>query len=260
MANIVFEKGTTQKLSEIPIGNYVLFDTEKKQILIDHNGNREQYGGSIAIDEFLNLDSTNPVQNKVITRKIGNSDISRIGDGTITGAIADLADVYEAMTSEIANSDSENKLMFSVLKENNEESSVSDYQEIEEIQNEINEINSTLKNVKRNLLWQNENLTEPFENQEVTLLDSLENYDYIEIESCYNNEEAYNIPIQKIASRENGLLAFSFENNIVRKVFMLEKINTIEFSEAQIKECGKDEIQNDNSYLIPTKIYGIKNI
>lgn len=51
-------------------------------------------GGSVTIDSELSETSTNPVENKVLTTefkkyldKIGENDISGIGDGTITGAL-----------------------------------------------------------------------------------------------------------------------------------------------------------------------------
>lgn len=57
-------------------------------------GETTSSGGSVTIDSELSETSTNPVENKVLTTefkkyldKIGENDISGIGDGTITGAL-----------------------------------------------------------------------------------------------------------------------------------------------------------------------------
>lgn len=99
---LTFWKKTQAEIDLIPIeeGN-ILFNTTNKEIVVDDDGSRTHYGGTVTVDSALSTTSTNPVQNKVIGNIIGDTDISAIGDGTTTGAIDTLNTAFEDTEAEI---------------------------------------------------------------------------------------------------------------------------------------------------------------
>lgn len=84
-------KRTQAEIDLIPIaeGN-IFFNTTNKEITVDDDGSRTHYGGTVTVDSTLSTTSVNPVQNQVLGNIIGNTSISGIGDGTVTGAISSL--------------------------------------------------------------------------------------------------------------------------------------------------------------------------
>ena len=85
---LTWHKLTQTEIDAVDIteGN-IFFNTTNKEITVDDDGTRTHYGGTVTVDSALSTTSTNPVQNQVIGNIIGDTDISAIGDGTITGAI-----------------------------------------------------------------------------------------------------------------------------------------------------------------------------
>ena len=62
----------------------------KIQDILDTKVDKENGKYIVTVDSTLSTTSTNPVQNKVIASKLGSTDISSIGDGSVTGAISAL--------------------------------------------------------------------------------------------------------------------------------------------------------------------------
>jgi hypothetical protein len=90
MANkqVPFFRGTTTYLNTISnVDGQVLFNTTTKKIYMDDGTNRVEYSGTV--DTALSTTSTNPVQNKVITGKLGTDTLTTTAT-TCTGAINEL--------------------------------------------------------------------------------------------------------------------------------------------------------------------------
>jgi hypothetical protein len=90
MANkqVPFFRGTTTYLNTISnVDGQVLFNTTTKKIYMDNGTSRVEYNGTV--DTALSTTSTNPVQNKVITGKLGTDTLTTTAT-TCTGAINEL--------------------------------------------------------------------------------------------------------------------------------------------------------------------------
>ena len=124
MANVLFTRDTLtniENLTKNPVTDgQLLFDTSGSgKMYMDVGTQRLEMGGAMTIDSKLNSTSTNPIQNKAVggvmlstldeinattskgfitdalatralAQKIGSTDISSIGDGTVTGALSTL--------------------------------------------------------------------------------------------------------------------------------------------------------------------------
>ena len=99
---LTWHKLTQTEIDAVDIteGN-IFFNTTNKEITVDDDGTRTHYGGTVTIDSALSTTSTNPVQNQAIGNIIGDTDISAIGDGTITDAIDTLNTAFEDTETEI---------------------------------------------------------------------------------------------------------------------------------------------------------------
>lgn len=119
MANVLFSRTDSPSTKPITDGQ-IIFDTSGNgKMYLDNGTTRLEMGGAINVDATLDATSTNPIQNKgvagvmlseleevrgttkkgfltdaLVTKtldaKIGTTDISSIGDGTVTGAISDV--------------------------------------------------------------------------------------------------------------------------------------------------------------------------
>ena len=116
MANVLFSRTDSPSTKPITDGQ-IIFDTSGNgKMYLDNGTTRLEMGGAINVDATLDATSTNPIQNKgvagvmlseleevrgvtkkgfltdalatkTLDAKIGTTDISSIGDGTVTGAI-----------------------------------------------------------------------------------------------------------------------------------------------------------------------------
>ena len=121
MANVLFSRTDSPSTKPITDGQ-IIFDTSGNgKMYLDNGTTRLEMGGAIDVDTTLDATSTNPIQNKgvagvmlseleevrgttkkgfltdalatkTLDAKIGTTDISSIGDGTVTGAISDVND------------------------------------------------------------------------------------------------------------------------------------------------------------------------
>ena len=119
MANVLFSRTDSPSTKPITDGQ-IIFDTSGNgKMYLDNGTTRLEMGGAIDVDTTLDATSTNPIQNKgvagvmlseleevrgttkkgfltdalatkTLDAKIGTTDISSIGDGTVTGAISDV--------------------------------------------------------------------------------------------------------------------------------------------------------------------------
>lgn len=119
MANVLFSRTDSPSTKPITDGQ-IIFDTSGNgKMYLDNGTTRLEMGGAINVDATLDATSTNPIQNKgvagvmlseleeirgatkkgfltdalatkTLDAKIGTTDISSIGDGTVTGAINDV--------------------------------------------------------------------------------------------------------------------------------------------------------------------------
>ena len=119
MANVLFSRTDSPSTKPITDGQ-IIFDTSGNgKMYLDNGTTRLEMGGAINVDATLDATSTNPIQNKgvagvmlseleevrgvtkkgfltdalatkTLDAKIGTTDISSIGDGTVTGAISDI--------------------------------------------------------------------------------------------------------------------------------------------------------------------------
>ena len=119
MANVLFSRTDSPSTKPITDGQ-IIFDTSGNgKMYLDNGTTRLEMGGAIDVDATLDATSTNPIQNKgvagvmlseleevrgvtkkgfltdalatkTLDAKIGTTDISSIGDGTVTGAISDV--------------------------------------------------------------------------------------------------------------------------------------------------------------------------
>ena len=119
MANVLFSRTDSPSTKPITDGQ-IIFDTSGNgKMYLDNGTTRLEMGGAINVDTTLDATSTNPIQNKgvagvmlseleevrgvtkkgfltdalatkTLDAKIGTTDISSIGDGTVTGAISDV--------------------------------------------------------------------------------------------------------------------------------------------------------------------------
>lgn len=119
MTNVLFSRTDSPSTKPITDGQ-IIFDTSGNgKMYLDNGTTRLEMGGAIDVDATLDATSTNPIQNKgvagvmlseleeirsttkkgfftdalatkTLDAKIGTTDISSIGDGTITGAISDV--------------------------------------------------------------------------------------------------------------------------------------------------------------------------
>ena len=117
MANVLFSRTDSPSTKPITDGQ-IIFDTSGNgKMYLDNGTTRLEMGGAINVDATLDATSTNPIQNKgvagvmlseleevrgvtkkgfltdalatkTLDAKIGTTDISSIGDGTVTGAIS----------------------------------------------------------------------------------------------------------------------------------------------------------------------------
>ena len=128
MANVLFSRTDSPSTKPITDGQ-IIFDTSGNgKMYLDNGTTRLEMGGVINVDATLDANSTNPIQNKgvagvmlgeleeirgttkkgfltdalatkTLDAKIGTTDISSIGDGTVTGAISDVNRKLEAKIS-----------------------------------------------------------------------------------------------------------------------------------------------------------------
>ena len=78
----------------------------KIQDILDTKVDKENGKYIVTVDSELSSTSTNPVQNKVIASKLGDTDISSIGDGTVTGAIDEInSKAFQRITGTLTASD-----------------------------------------------------------------------------------------------------------------------------------------------------------
>lgn len=126
MANVLFSRTDSPSTKPITDGQ-IIFDTSGNgKMYLDNGTTRLEMGGAINVDATLDATSTNPIQNKgvagvmlseleevrgvtkkgfltdalatkTLDAKIGTTDISSIGDGTVTGAISDVNGNYETL-------------------------------------------------------------------------------------------------------------------------------------------------------------------
>lgn len=119
MANVLFSRTDSPSTKPITDGQ-IIFDTSGNgKMYLDNGTTRLEMGGAINVDTTLDATSTNPIQNKgvagvmlseleevrgttkkgfltdalatkTLDAKIGTTDISSIGDGTVTGAISNV--------------------------------------------------------------------------------------------------------------------------------------------------------------------------
>lgn len=119
MVNVLFSRTDSPSTKPITDGQ-IIFDTSGNgKMYLDNGTTRLEMGGAINVDATLDATSTNPIQNKgvagvmlgeleeirgvtrkgfltdalatkTLDAKIGTTDISSIGDGTVTGAISDV--------------------------------------------------------------------------------------------------------------------------------------------------------------------------
>lgn len=119
MANVLFSRTDSPSTKPITDGQ-IIFDTSGNgKMYLDNGTTRLEMGGAIDVDATLDATSTNPIQNKgvagvmlseleevrgatkkgfltdalatkTLDAKIGTTDISSIGDGTVTGAISEI--------------------------------------------------------------------------------------------------------------------------------------------------------------------------
>lgn len=119
MANVLFSRTDSPNTKPITDGQ-IIFDTSGNgKMYLDNGTTRLEMGGAINVDATLDATSTNPIQNKgvagvmlseleevrgttkkgfltdalatkTLDAKIGTTDISSVGDGTVTGAISDI--------------------------------------------------------------------------------------------------------------------------------------------------------------------------
>ena len=119
MVNVLFSRTDSPSTKPITDGQ-IIFDTSGNgKMYLDNGTTRLEMGGAIDVDTTLDATSTNPIQNKgvagvmlseleevrgttkkgfltdalatkTLDAKIGTTDISSIGDGTVTGAISDV--------------------------------------------------------------------------------------------------------------------------------------------------------------------------
>lgn len=119
MTNVLFSRTDSPSTKPITDGQ-IIFDTSGNgKMYLDNGTTRLEMGGAIDVDTTLDATSTNPIQNKgvagvmlseleevrgttkkgfltdalatkTLDAKIGTTDISSIGDGTVTGAISDV--------------------------------------------------------------------------------------------------------------------------------------------------------------------------
>ena len=130
MANVLFSRTDSPSTKPITDGQ-IIFDTSGNgKMYLDNGTTRLEMGGAINVDTTLDATSTNPIQNKgvagvmlseleevrgvtkkgfltdalatkTLDAKIGTTDISSIGDGTVTGAISDVNGKLDLSSSEL---------------------------------------------------------------------------------------------------------------------------------------------------------------
>ena len=132
MANVLFSRTDSPSTKPITDGQ-IIFDTSGNgKMYLDNGTTRLEMGGAINVDATLDATSTNPIQNKgvagvmlgeleeirgvtrkgfltdalatkTLDAKIGTTDISSIGDGTVTGAISDVNGKLDKSTFDFDN-------------------------------------------------------------------------------------------------------------------------------------------------------------
>lgn len=132
MANVLFSRTDSPSTKPITDGQ-IIFDTSGNgKMYLDNGTTRLEMGGAINVDTTLDANSTNPIQNKgvagvmlseleevrgvtkkgfltdalatkTLDAKIGTTDISSIGDGTVTGAISDVNGKLDKSTFDFDN-------------------------------------------------------------------------------------------------------------------------------------------------------------
>lgn len=150
MTNVLFSRTDSPSTKPITDGQ-IIFDTSGNgKMYLDNGTTRLEMGGAIDVDATLDATSTNPIQNKgvagvmlseleeirgttkkgfftdalatkTLDAKIGTTDISSIGDGTITGAISDVngkfvTDKVELGSDVILSKNSNFTITFNVTK------------------------------------------------------------------------------------------------------------------------------------------------
>jgi hypothetical protein len=130
MVNVLFSRTDSPSTKPITDGQ-IIFDTSGNgKMYLDNGTTRLEMGGAIDVDTTLDATSTNPIQNKgvagvmlseleevrgttkkgfltdalatkTLDAKIGTTDISSIGDGTVTGAISDVTGKLDTVTEAI---------------------------------------------------------------------------------------------------------------------------------------------------------------
>lgn len=130
MANVLFSRTDSPSTKPITDGQ-IIFDTSGNgKMYLDNGTTRLEMGGAINVDATLDANSTNPIQNKgvagvmlseleevrgvtkkgfltdalatkTLDAKIGTTDISSIGDGTVTGAISDVNGKLESINENL---------------------------------------------------------------------------------------------------------------------------------------------------------------
>ena len=144
MANVLFSRTDSPSTKPITDGQ-IIFDTSGNgKMYLDNGTTRLEMGGAINVDATLDATSTNPIQNKgvagvmlseleevrgvtkkgfltdalatkTLDAKIGTTDISSIGDGTVTGAISDVNGKLDNKNNFIIKSSENEKLNSDVV-------------------------------------------------------------------------------------------------------------------------------------------------
>ena len=144
MANVLFSRTDSPNTKPITDGQ-IIFDTSGNgKMYLDNGTTRLEMGGAINVDTTLDANSTNPIQNKgvagvmlseleevrgvtkkgfltdalatkTLDAKIGTTDISSIGDGTVTGAISDVNGKLDNKNTFIIKSSENEKLNADVV-------------------------------------------------------------------------------------------------------------------------------------------------
>lgn len=162
MVNVLFSRTDSPSTKPITDGQ-IIFDTSGNgKMYLDNGTTRLEMGGAIDVDTTLDATSTNPIQNKgvagvmlseleevrgttkkgfltdalatkTLDAKIGTTDISSIGDGTVTGAISDVngkldkksytAETLSATTFTIVRKKSQDLIIIAVDNEGGTETS-----------------------------------------------------------------------------------------------------------------------------------------
>lgn len=128
----------------------------------------------------------------------------------------------------------------------------------EQNQQQINEINQKLTGYRR-LLWSNPNPTQIFAGQDITLIDSIANYDEYEVTYAIRNEDArHRLSTGYIDVHNDAVLQYSSSYNTIRGI-NVNNSNVITVGNGTYYDVIGGQSKIYNNYLTPIEIYGIKH-